>query len=153
MKILSVELERIWTYLRRTKYEDIVSWNKKELEHTYEKQNMKILSAELKRTWTYIWKTKYEDNLSWTRKNLNLPTRNKIWINCQLNLPFIISCAKHHLGMVRVWVICFNNKFASIKPHFLYLWPRVFTHRISDWTSLLEIIRWERESYMKIILI
>ena len=65
MKILSVELERIWTCLQKTKYEE---W-----------------SVELERTWTYIWKTKYEDIVSWTRKTLNLPTKNKIWRYCQLN--------------------------------------------------------------------
>ena len=111
---MSVELERTWTYIWKTKDEDIVSWtgknlnlpttgekkyedivtwtkmnlnpptknkiwrycqlNWKELEPTYEKQNMKIWSVKLERTWTYLRKTKYEDIVSWTIKNLNLPT-------------------------------------------------------------------------------
>ena len=64
MKILSVELERTWTYLR--------------------KQNMKILSVELERTWTYLQQErKNEDIVTWTKKNLNLPLENKI-CRCQL---------------------------------------------------------------------
>ena len=49
-----VELERTWTYIWKTKYEDIVSWTRKNL-------NLPT-------------KTKYENIVSWTGKNLNLPT-------------------------------------------------------------------------------
>ena len=60
MKILWLELKRTWTYLRKTKYEDIVSWTRKNLNlHT-------------------TGEKKYEVIVTWSKKNLNLPKENKI---------------------------------------------------------------------------
>ena len=67
MKILSLEVERTGTYLQKTKYEDIVSWTRK---------NLNLPTPGEK---------KNEDNVNWTRKNLNLHMKNKVWRYCQLN--------------------------------------------------------------------
>ena len=63
MKILWVELNRTWNYLRKTKYVDNVSWTRKNL-------NMPTTGE------------KNEDIVTWTKKNLNLPPENKI-CRCQ----------------------------------------------------------------------
>ena len=59
MKIMSIELERTWIYTWKTKYEDIVSWTRKNL-------NLPTTGE------------KNEDIVTWTKKNLNLPPENKI---------------------------------------------------------------------------